>query len=99
MGASAVIWSVVATVLLVFIILLIIRLIFEYVFLFARSFRPTGAVAILLEAVYTVTDPPLKAVRRVLPPLRIGNVSLDLAFIVVIIVANILRSVAQGLAR
>ncbi len=99
MGASAVIWSVVATVLLIFIILLIIRLIFEYVFLFARSFRPTGAVAILLEAVYTVTDPPLKAVRRVLPPLRIGNVSLDLAFIVVIIVANILRSVAQGLAR
>lgn len=94
MGPSATIWSVVATILLVFIILLIIRLIFEYVFLFARSYRPAGAVAILLEAVYTVTDPPLKAVRRVLPPLRIGNVSLDLAFIVVIIVANILRSVA-----
>lgn len=98
MGPASAVWSVVATVLLIFIILLIIRLIFEYVFIFARSYRPSGPVAILLEAVYTVTDPPLRAVRRVLPPLRIGNISLDLAFIVVIIVASILRSVALSAA-
>ena len=66
-------------VLTVFLVLLFLRLIFEYVFLLARSFRPTGLVAMLLELIYTVTDPPLKALRRVLPPLRIGGVSLDLA--------------------
>ena len=75
-------------VLRVFQILLIFRLIMEYVFLLARSFRPSGIFAILLELTYTVTDPPIKALRRVLPPLRIGQVSLDLAFLVVFLVLS-----------
>ena len=83
-------------VLTVFLVLLFLRLIFEYVFLLARSFRPTGIVAMLLELIYTVTDPPLKLLRRVLPPLRIGGVSLDLAFLVLFILVSILRSVARG---
>ncbi len=83
-------------VLTVFLVLLFLRLIFEYVFLLARSFRPTGLVAMLLELIYTVTDPPLKLLRRVLPPLRIGGVSLDLAFLVLFILVSILRSVARG---
>ena len=83
-------------VLTVFLVLLFLRLIFEYVFLLARSFRPSGVVAMLLELVYTVTDPPLKLLRRVLPPLRIGGVSLDLAFLVLFILVSILRSVARS---
>ena len=80
----------------VFWILLIVRLIIGYVFMFQPSFRATGIVAAVLEVTYTVTDPPLKALRRVLPPLRIGNFSLDLGFIVVIIVTRILMGqVAQ----
>lgn len=82
----------------VFLVLLFLRLVFEYVFLLARSFRPTGAVAMLLELIYTVTDPPLRALRRVLPPLRIGGVSLDLAFLVLFIVVTILRSVTGNAA-
>jgi len=68
--------------LLVFLLLLIFRLVMEYVFMFARSYRPAGPVAIALELCYSATDPPLKALRRVLPPLRIGSVSLDLGFLV-----------------
>jgi YggT family protein len=83
--------------LLVFLILLIFRLIMEYVFMFARSYRPEGPVAIALELCYTVTDPPLKALRRVIPPLRIGRVSLDLSFIVLFFLVQILRSVVAGL--
>ena len=83
-------------ILTVFLVLLFLRLIFEYVFLLARSFRPTGLVAMLLELIYTVTDPPLKLLRRVLPPLRIGGVSLDLAFLVLFILVSILRSVARS---
>jgi len=83
--------------LLVFLILLIFRLIMEYVFMFARSYRPEGPVAVALELCYTVTDPPLKALRRVIPPLRIGRVSLDLSFIVLFFLVQILRSVAAGL--
>ena len=82
--------------LLVFLLFLIFRLIMEYVFLLARSFRPTGLVAVLLELAYSVTDPPLKALRKVLPPLRIGQFSLDLGFLVLFIVVRILMSVVGG---
>jgi YggT family protein len=83
--------------LLVFLILLVFRLIMEYVFMFARSYRPAGAVAIGLELCYTVTDPPLKALRRVIPPLRVGRVSLDLSFIVLFFLVQILMRVVGGL--
>ena len=90
MGAVA---DVVYFVLLVFLLLLIFRLIMEYVFLLARSYRPTGLVAAALELAYSVTDPPLKALRRVIPPLRIGQVSLDLGFIILFIVVRILMGI------
>ncbi len=79
--------------LLVFLLLLIFRLIMEYVFLLARSYRPAGLVAAALELAYSVTDPPLKALRRIIPPLRIGQVSLDLGFIILFIVVRILMRV------
>jgi YggT family protein len=73
--------------------LLLVRLILDYVMMFARSFRPSGAVAAVLEVAYSVTDPPLRALRRVIPPLRLGNVSVDLSFIVLFIAAYVLISV------
>jgi YggT family protein len=79
--------------LLVFLLLLIFRLVMEYVFLLARSYRPTGLVAAALELAYSVTDPPLRALRKVIPPLRIGQVSLDLGFIILFIVVRILMGV------
>jgi YggT family protein len=84
-------------VLLVFLVLLIFRLVMDYVFMLARSSRPQGPFAIALELTYTATDPPIKAVRRVLPPLRVGNISLDLAFMVVFFVTIVLMSVVSGL--
>ena len=84
--------------LLVFLLFLIFRLVMEYVFLLARSYRPSGLVAVVLELAYSVTDPPLKALRKVLPPLRIGQISLDLGFIVLFIVVRILMGVASGAA-
>jgi YggT family protein len=83
--------------LLVFLLLLIFRLVMEYVFMLARSYRPTGVVAVALELCYTVTDPPLKALRRVIPPLRVGRVSLDLSFIVLFIAVQILMNVVGNL--
>ena len=82
--------------LLVFLLLLVFRIIMEYVFLLARSYKPSGVVAIALEMTYTVTDPPLKALRRVIPPLRLGNVSLDLGFLVLFFVVQILMGVVSG---
>jgi len=83
--ASVVVWLLYA-----YLVLMFVRLIMGYVLMFNRSYRPTGFVAVLLELTYTVTDPPVKALRRVLPPLRIGSVSIDLGFILVFIVVRIL---------
>jgi YggT family protein len=91
-------WQIVAFALLLFFILLIARLVFEYVMMFARSWRPSGVVAVGLEVVYSVTDPPLKALRRLIPPLRLGNFSIDLGFMVLLFVVLILLRLAQGAA-
>jgi YggT family protein len=80
-------------VLYVFVGLLILRLIIDYVMFFARNFRPHGVLAAALELAYTVTDPPLRGLRRIIPPLRLGNFSLDLSFIVLFISAYVLIDV------
>jgi YggT family protein len=72
-----------------FFILLIARLVLDYVQMFARSWRPHGPLLVIAEVVYTVTDPPLKALRKVIPPLRMGSVSLDLSFLVLVVLVNI----------
>ncbi len=87
---SSIIW--------LFLLLLIARMIIGLIMAFSRDFQPTGALVIIFEFVMTVTDPPLKALRRVIPPLRIGQVSLDLAFIVLFIALQILLSVLARLA-
>jgi YggT family protein len=72
-----------------FLLLLIARLVMEYVFLFARSYEPRGMVVVMLEVVYSVTDPPLKFFRRFIPPLRLGGISLDLSFLVLFVLVQI----------
>jgi YggT family protein len=73
-----------------FFIALIGRLVLDWIQVFARDWRPTGPVLVVAEGVYSVTDPPLKVLRRVLPPLRLGSVSFDLAFIVLFMVVIVL---------
>ncbi|MCX5242391.1 MULTISPECIES: YggT family protein [Streptomyces] len=85
--------------LMVFLIVLIFRLVMDYVFQFARSWQPGKAMVVVLEAAYTVTDPPLKLLRRFIPPLRLGGVALDLSFFVLMIIVYILISIVGNLAR
>ncbi|MFG2487014.1 MULTISPECIES: YggT family protein [Streptomyces] len=84
-----------------FLVVLIFRLVMDYVFQFARSWTPGKAMVVVLEATYSVTDPPLKLLRRVIPPLRLGGVALDLSFFVLMIIVYILisfvRNAASGL--
>ncbi len=72
-----------------FFVLLIARLVIDYIQMFARSWRPTGVMLVVAEVIYTITDPPLKALRRLIPPLRIGSVSLDLSFLVLVVLVQI----------
>lgn len=94
----SVVFEVLAVLLLIFWLFLLARLVFDLVQAFARDWRPHGPLLILLEAIYSVTDPPLKLLRRVIPPLRLGQIQFDLAFLILLIGVNILISVARSLA-
>lgn len=87
--------SIINAVLWLFMLFLIARMLLSWAPLFAPQWRPHGIVLVLAEAVYTVTDPPLRLFRKVLPPVRVGQVSLDLAFIGLWLAT----SVAQSLNR
>ncbi|MDQ1685010.1 MAG: YggT family protein [Frankiaceae bacterium] len=73
--------------------LLWVRFIVDWVMVFARSWRPSGAAAAVLEVTYSATDPPLRALRRFLPPLRLGSMAIDIAFILLFIVTYALIQV------
>lgn len=78
-------------------LVLIIRLIFDWVQVFSRSWRPSGIVLVIAETVYSLTDPPIRALRRLIPPLRLGGVALDLAFLVLILAVSIGRGLVRTL--
>ncbi|GLW97312.1 YggT family protein [Microtetraspora sp. NBRC 16547] len=80
-----------------YLVLLIGRMIFDTVQLFARSWRPSGVVLVVAEVTYTLTDPPLKFLRRFIPPLRLGTVAFDLSFTVLFIVVLVLIQVVSAL--
>lgn len=91
-------WSVVSFLLLVFFLFLIVRLVVSWVMLFARQWRPTGVIAAGLELVFMTTEPPLRALRKVIPPIRMGNVNLDLGLLILFVVVGILMQVVRDLA-
>jgi YggT family protein len=72
----------------IFFIVLIGRLVIDWIQVFARDWRPHGVVLVVAEGIYSTTDPPLRLLRRLIPPLRIGQVQLDLAFIVLFLIVS-----------
>ncbi|MGI8870080.1 MAG: YggT family protein [Mycobacteriales bacterium] len=91
-------WSVLYVALLIFLLFLIARFVTDWVMQLARRARPTGAVAATLEVVYSVTDPPLRAMRRIIPPLRLGGMRLDLGFMILFFGVYIGMSIVGRLA-
>ena len=81
-------------VLTLYLVVLIGTMILSWIMVFARPWYPPRVVKLIAEAIFTLTDPPLKLLRRYIPPLRIGTVSLDLSFMVLFIVVLILLQVA-----
>ena len=84
-------------VLTVFLIAMWARFILDWVRLLARRWRPRGVALVLAEASYTVTDPPIRLVRRVVPPLRIGGAALDFAWSIVLLACLILMAVVRAI--
>ncbi|CAA9292535.1 MAG: Cell division integral membrane protein, YggT and half-length relatives [uncultured Friedmanniella sp.] len=77
----------------IFLVLLFARMVLSWVPVLVRDWEPRGAMLVAAELVYSVTDPPLRALRKVLRPVRIGTVMLDLAFIGLFILVSLLMRI------
>lgn len=77
--------SIIVDVLWLYLLVLIARLVFDIVQMLARDWQPKGFLLVVAEIIYTLTDPPLRALRKVIPPLRLGQIQFDLAFLVLFI--------------
>ncbi|HSP37222.1 MAG TPA: YggT family protein [Frankiaceae bacterium] len=80
-----------------FLILLFARFVIDLVMAFSRGFRPTGALLLIFEVVFTITDPPMRFLRRFIPPLRLGGVAIDLSFLLLFILTQVAINYAQRL--
>jgi YggT family protein len=87
--------EVINLVLRLFLLLLFARFVVDWVQVFARSWTPKGAVLVILEVIYSVTDPPIMFIRRFVPPLRLGSIALDTSFIIVLISCYLLLTLNQ----
>lgn len=98
MGAIVnIVGGIIELVLTLYVIVLIIRLVLDYIPLFNRQWRPKGAGLVAAEVVYTVTDPPIRFFRRLVPPLRIGTIALDFGFTLTILSVLILMAIVRAL--
>jgi YggT family protein len=93
----ALLFGVIGYALYVYLILILARIVIDWTRQFARRWRPDGVAAVGVELVYISTDPPIKLLRRLVPPLQLGTVSLDLSVIILLIVVIALRQVAVSL--
>ncbi|MGL5931102.1 MAG: YggT family protein [Dermatophilaceae bacterium] len=76
------VFAVLRFVVFLYLLVLVGRVVFDWIRILAREWRPRGPALVVAEPVYTLTEPPLRALRRVIPPLRLGAVSVDVSFMV-----------------
>ena len=93
----SIIFSLLYLLLVLFYFALLLRIVYDAVQIFARQWRPKGPALVLASVIYGATDPPIRLLRRFIPPLRLGGISLDLAFIVLFILVAIARSIVGSL--
>jgi Predicted integral membrane protein len=84
--------------LFVFWLLLIARVVVEFIRSFSRDWHPRGATVVVLEIIMTLTDPPVKLLRRIIPQLTVGAVRFDLSIMVLLLLAFIGMQLAFGAA-
>ncbi|WP_425309746.1 YggT family protein [Ammonicoccus fulvus] len=84
-------------VLWIYLAVLFARMILSWVPMFSPNWQPRGAVLVLAEAVYTLTDPPLRFLRKFIPSVRVGNIMLDLGFMILWLGVLVLRQLNYSL--
>jgi YggT family protein len=95
-GSTSVVGLSIAWVLQIYLVVLIARIVVDYVFMFVRDWRPQGFVLVIVEAIYTVTDPPIRLLTRIIPSIRVGmfDFQITVVFLILFIAIRILSSLA-----
>lgn len=83
--------------LVVYVLVLLARLILEWIPFFNREWRPKGGGLVAAEVIYTVTDPPIRLFRRIIPPLRVGAISIDFGFALTMLLCFVLLAVTRAI--
>ena len=83
-------------VLWIFLLILFARMILSWVPVLVRDWEPRGPMLVFAEIIYSITDPPLRLLRKVLRPVRVGSMMLDLAFIGLAIGVSILMQINRS---
>ncbi|SJN08363.1 Possible membrane protein [Leucobacter sp. 7(1)] len=91
-----IIGTILKVVLRIYTLVLWVRFVLDWITVLNRNFRPRGALAVAIELVYTVTDPPIRMFRKLLPPIRLGQVSLDLGWMLAMLSCWILIAIIPG---
>lgn len=77
--------------------ILLARIVIEMIQSFSRQFNPPRWFMMVAEVLFVVTDPPVKALRKVIPPLQLGGVALDVSIIVLFLLLSILSQLISWL--
>ena len=65
-----------------YLLILFVRMILDWVMVLSPRWYPRGFVASLIQVIYALTEPPLRWLRRYIPPLPMGRIQLDVSFMV-----------------
>lgn len=93
---ASIVGSSIAGILNIYLIILLARIVLDWVLVLARDWRPTGILLVLVEVVYTLTDPPIKALSKVIPSIRVGMFDFQLTVVFLILFIGI--QILSGLA-
>ncbi|MFX4271312.1 YggT family protein [Propionibacteriaceae bacterium Y1685] len=80
---------VIGLVLQVYFWVLVARMVLSWVPVLVQGWEPKGPFLVLAEVVYSLTDPPLRFLRRFLPPVQVGTIAFDLAFLALMILLSV----------
>jgi len=89
--------QILATILFIYQLIFFARIVFDLLQMFARSWRPRGPILIVAEVIYSLTDPPLRLLRKVIPQVRLGGVALDFSFLILLIILQLLIGILSSL--
>lgn len=82
-----------------FMLLLLVRIVIEMAESFSRQFRPPRWFAMIAEPIFKITDPPMRFVRRIISPIRLGGVGLDLSVMVIFFICSLVLMLLPAAIR